>query len=75
MRCTPHSRLSTAIHYVKQRALDLVDVSSHSFISANGRSSPPTQPDEFGVALLSFSDVEPFFDGTRLDCPTRIPIV
>ncbi|KAK2941925.1 hypothetical protein BLNAU_23161 [Blattamonas nauphoetae] len=31
------------------------------------RSSLPTQPDEFGVALLSFSDVEPFFDGTRLD--------
>ncbi|KAK2957781.1 hypothetical protein BLNAU_7215 [Blattamonas nauphoetae] len=29
-------------------------------------------PDEFGVALLSFSDVEPFFDGTRLDWPALI---
>ncbi|KAK2943451.1 hypothetical protein BLNAU_21634 [Blattamonas nauphoetae] len=35
-------------------------------------SSLPTQPDEFGVALLSFSDVEPFFDGTRLDWPVLI---
>ncbi|KAK2944212.1 hypothetical protein BLNAU_20881 [Blattamonas nauphoetae] len=28
--------------------------------------------DEFGVALLSFSDVDPFFDGTRLDWPALL---
>ncbi|KAK2957763.1 hypothetical protein BLNAU_7197 [Blattamonas nauphoetae] len=58
--------------FSKQRALGLVDISSHSFTWTIRRSSLPTQPDEFGVALLSFSDVEPFFDGTRLDWPALI---
>ncbi|KAK2957842.1 hypothetical protein BLNAU_7276 [Blattamonas nauphoetae] len=56
----------------KQRALGLVDISAQSFMWTICRSSLPTQPDEFGVALLSFSDVEPFFDGTRLDWPALL---
>ncbi|KAK2942176.1 hypothetical protein BLNAU_22903 [Blattamonas nauphoetae] len=66
------SHHSTAIHDLKQRALGLVDISSHTFLLTFRPSSLPTQPDEFGVALLSFSDVEQFFDGTRLDWPALI---
>ncbi|KAK2943448.1 hypothetical protein BLNAU_21631 [Blattamonas nauphoetae] len=67
MECAPHFCHSTAISDKFERALDQANISSHSFMLTFRRLPLPTQPDEIGVTLLSFSDVEPFFDGTRLD--------